>query len=138
MGGFGSGSGAGSGSSRPNDFESRSETLLFTYRYLLVCRCHICGKTCIFTIDNVHGHLHSHKMTWSSYKALYMSGDPGPVEPSSSPMTPVNFAEETLEGSMEDDDDVMMNLPLQVRYLFLSCLLHGSLQMRIHFVIIKI
>jgi hypothetical protein len=86
-----------------------------------VFRCHICGKICIFTIDNVHGHLLSHKMTWSVYKALYLSGDssrPG-IQLSSADTASASPVDGTIPmNSMEDDDDIMLDLPLQVNVVF--------------------
>jgi hypothetical protein len=87
-----------------------------------VFRCHICGKICIFTIDYVHGHLQSHKMTWSVYKALYLSGDssrPG-LQLSSADTDSASPVDETVPvNSMDDDDDIMLDLPLQVSVVFL-------------------
>jgi hypothetical protein len=61
----------------------------------------------------VHGHLQSHKMTWSVYKALYLSGDP------SRPGLQLSSAEMTSGSPFEEDeDDIMLDLPLQVNVVF--------------------
>jgi hypothetical protein len=94
-----------------------------------VFRCHICGKICIFTIDYVHGHLQSHKMTWSVYKALYLSGDPSRpgLQLSSADTASASPLEETIPvDSIEDEDDIMLDLPLQVNDLYF--LLSSTLQ----------
>jgi hypothetical protein len=59
-------------------------------------------------------------MTWSVYKALYLSGDPSRPGPQlSSADTDSASVDETVPvNSMDDDDDIMLDLPLQVSVVF--------------------
>jgi hypothetical protein len=59
-------------------------------------------------------------MTWSVYKALYLSGDARPgLQLSSADTDSASPVDETAPvNSMDDDDDIMLDLPLQVSVVF--------------------